>query len=579
MAGGDPGARGLNLWIRNNGKIINIGGKASCHVKAGDRLRIMTPGGGGYGAAEKVVNGVGVDRVAAQAIIVTFSRGVTVQIKAHKLLGGVNTPSSPDRHVFTWRKSKTITANNAEEDWDEWERVAQGDLSMYDMSKKESEMFWDQSLHVLQQKGVSSAHCPKLVGEEYTQTIKELQDRLAAYENAAQARNPVQEPELVNNTPPTTQENLAVTPRPTLTPGNPPCFGNNTVARGLGLPPQDTLPGTSPHSNPEPSVPSPRSVIPTDPPLSSSYNFGSRVRSLVVESAAIPYPEAVNYVPTAHLLHSKTRSANVFDLPTFPTEEEAYRLLNTHISFIGNTQNLFDAREVSDRIGLLYANRQDAGYNTANLETLEILLIFAIARLFLADFGRSAPHTDTVPGQTLFDFVCERIPPLGQLYYIGRLGVEILLLQAVYYVNINRKEEAYIHTSTALRLAVAHGFHRKHTQKHMLQSEATHINRLWWSVYLHERRLAAVTGNPFGINDSVIEQDLPTDSFGFTPAAPMRTSIKLAQIYGQIIMGSYLNNSPDNAIHLSADSAGAAIAVRASFITPRQTIQDMHRGG
>lgn len=51
MAGGEPGARGLNLWLRNDGRTINIGGKASCRVQAGDRFRIMTPGGGGYGHA------------------------------------------------------------------------------------------------------------------------------------------------------------------------------------------------------------------------------------------------------------------------------------------------------------------------------------------------------------------------------------------------------------------------------------------------------------------------------------------------------------------------------------------------
>ena len=53
MAGGEPGERGLNLWIRKNGRITNIGGKASCYVSAGDRLRILTPGAGGYGKAEE----------------------------------------------------------------------------------------------------------------------------------------------------------------------------------------------------------------------------------------------------------------------------------------------------------------------------------------------------------------------------------------------------------------------------------------------------------------------------------------------------------------------------------------------
>ncbi|OAA60353.1 hydantoinase B/oxoprolinase [Niveomyces insectorum RCEF 264] len=58
MAGGQPGARGENLWIRSGGasgkvSYVNVGSKASIRVKAGDRLRISTPGGGGYGPPEE----------------------------------------------------------------------------------------------------------------------------------------------------------------------------------------------------------------------------------------------------------------------------------------------------------------------------------------------------------------------------------------------------------------------------------------------------------------------------------------------------------------------------------------------
>jgi 5-oxoprolinase (ATP-hydrolysing) len=44
LAGGEPGMPGRNLL---NGR--DLGGKASVHVRCGDRLRIETPGGGGYG--------------------------------------------------------------------------------------------------------------------------------------------------------------------------------------------------------------------------------------------------------------------------------------------------------------------------------------------------------------------------------------------------------------------------------------------------------------------------------------------------------------------------------------------------
>ena len=49
MAGGEEGARGENLLFKKNGRVINLGGKATCRVQKGDRIQINTPGGGGYG--------------------------------------------------------------------------------------------------------------------------------------------------------------------------------------------------------------------------------------------------------------------------------------------------------------------------------------------------------------------------------------------------------------------------------------------------------------------------------------------------------------------------------------------------
>ncbi|KAL1861092.1 hypothetical protein Plec18170_001607 [Paecilomyces lecythidis] len=61
MAGGDEGKRGLNLWVRRDvedgtTRTINLGGKATTTVSAGDRIIILTPGGGGYGPNPDKVN-------------------------------------------------------------------------------------------------------------------------------------------------------------------------------------------------------------------------------------------------------------------------------------------------------------------------------------------------------------------------------------------------------------------------------------------------------------------------------------------------------------------------------------------
>jgi 5-oxoprolinase (ATP-hydrolysing) len=49
LAGGAPGARGRNLCVRADGREEEVAGHATLTLAAGDRLRIETPGGGGYG--------------------------------------------------------------------------------------------------------------------------------------------------------------------------------------------------------------------------------------------------------------------------------------------------------------------------------------------------------------------------------------------------------------------------------------------------------------------------------------------------------------------------------------------------
>ena len=51
MNGGEPGAKGKNILIKKDGSEINLGGKNQFEAEIGDRLKIFTPGGGGWGTA------------------------------------------------------------------------------------------------------------------------------------------------------------------------------------------------------------------------------------------------------------------------------------------------------------------------------------------------------------------------------------------------------------------------------------------------------------------------------------------------------------------------------------------------
>ena len=49
LNGGESGKCGRNLFIRKDGSKLHLGGKNEINAEAGDRIRIETPGGGGYG--------------------------------------------------------------------------------------------------------------------------------------------------------------------------------------------------------------------------------------------------------------------------------------------------------------------------------------------------------------------------------------------------------------------------------------------------------------------------------------------------------------------------------------------------
>lgn len=52
MAGGAAGKCGLNLLIKKDGRVINLGGKTAVDVQAGDVFSMKTPGGGGFGVPQ-----------------------------------------------------------------------------------------------------------------------------------------------------------------------------------------------------------------------------------------------------------------------------------------------------------------------------------------------------------------------------------------------------------------------------------------------------------------------------------------------------------------------------------------------
>ncbi|KAH7267784.1 uncharacterized protein BKA55DRAFT_671583 [Fusarium redolens] len=308
--------------------------------------------------------------------------------------------------------------------------------------------------------------------------------------------------------------------------------------------PQDTpaiAPSPIPRSTtrPETSIPLTGRSIETDSSLSSSATFGFRVQNLLSNARHrrdIPHP-----TPTAHVFNNNNLSPRQAytthhgSLPLLPSESEAYHLLEVVILYIGQSQSHFDAREVSDNIELYYTDPE--GQLPSTPWFLRMSMIFAVGKLLSGENTESNGDTDL--GSSLFEFVHARLPTPSEQHAQGRVAIETLTLLGVYLQAMNRKEEAYIYTSIALRLAVTHGYHRPLEGTQILRSEKAHIGRLWWTIYMQERRLAAATGHPYGIDDAFIVLEYPVDQPGFSSTQPIRTNARIARVTSRILIDLY----------------------------------------
>ncbi|KNB17907.1 hypothetical protein FOXG_15612 [Fusarium oxysporum f. sp. lycopersici 4287] len=219
-----------------------------------------------------------------------------------------------------------------------------------------------------------------------------------------------------------------------------------------------------------------------------------------------------------------------------PSESEAYRLLDIVSLYIGQSQSHFDVREVCDNIDLYYA---DPGRQLERSAAwfLRMIIILAIGKLLRGDNADN--RANCYPGSNLFEYVHASLPNPSMQHSQGRVAIETLTLLGVYLQAMNRKEEAYIYTSIALRLAVTHGYHRPLETSKVPRWEKAHIGRLWWTIYMQERRLAAATGHPYGIDDDFIMLDYPIDQPGFSSSHAIRTNARIARVTSRVLTDLY----------------------------------------
>ncbi|CAG8232124.1 unnamed protein product [Penicillium salamii] len=160
----------------------------------------------------------------------------------------------------------------------------------------------------------------------------------------------------------------------------------------------------------------------------------------------------------------------------------------------------------------------------------EYLLVMAMAKLMDVE-----QHTSQPPGSELFTEALGRLPPLHLLNDGGVLMVEILTLIATYLQWCDQKIDAYMHIGIALRLSIALGCNLPENEQTCLSSQGTHRLRLWWTVYMLDRRLSSSLGLAAGADERQLRVGLPRHAIGFQSPVALTINIRIARVTDNIM--------------------------------------------
>ncbi|KAJ5731835.1 hypothetical protein N7493_003316 [Penicillium malachiteum] len=271
--------------------------------------------------------------------------------------------------------------------------------------------------------------------------VRELQARLAVYESPAQDGGHVN----------ARRSTATVAPDPTQ-------IGNVNVSPLFHTPVdaerRDSV--ASPMTYTTPRTEAQLRRIETHFTLGSSQNFGSRIQDLLERQidhsslmSSTPQGQAPRFSPSGERLFPERRAplkprqvqgSSVINGLHLPSVEKGYQLLDTVLLYLGDAQHYFDARDLSDQLMVFYRNSFDEIQRTS-IWYLHILLVFAIGKLLRGDLD----ETTGPPGFDLFKEALRLLPDMSEIRAHGVAGIEILALIAVYYQNIDQKDDAASH--------------------------------------------------------------------------------------------------------------------------------------
>ncbi|CAK7216733.1 hypothetical protein SCUCBS95973_002906 [Sporothrix curviconia] len=216
-------------------------------------------------------------------------------------------------------------------------------------------------------------------------------------------------------------------------------------------------------------------------------------------------------------------------------------LSETVLFHLGDIFHVFDRASFMAKIEQFY----DDGSSERPLSTLwhvQLLLVIAFGKLFL----RRGASPLGPPGATDFLRALTLQSDILDLWGDPILRIETLCLMTLYLMSCDMRATAYYFIGQGMLIALSLGMNRDAPPASLERHEYIRRRRLWWTLYIIDKKLSVIVGTPLSIRDDDIDIPLPGDNdLGFVNAA-LNLHIKLAELEGKVMSASYRINGTVN---------------------------------
>ncbi|KAL3417228.1 hypothetical protein PVAG01_11228 [Phlyctema vagabunda] len=264
---------------------------------------------------------------------------------------------------------------------------------------------------------------------------------------------------------------------------------------------------------------------------SSSWAFSRRIRNMIndvtggsVLHDAVPIRDGAYGIPW---------KKPVIDLSGIDLPSEDYAEYLTHtVSFtLGPLYYLYDRDTFLKRLHLFYADEGGRTSQSSDPWLIQMLIVFAFGKSILArEVGPSGPT-----GVVYFSKAFEALPDCHRLHENPILAIETLSLIALFMQTIDMRMAAHEYIGQAARMCLIHGMNRVYDAKRISLSEFEHRSKLWWTVYIVDRKLSSLVGVPSAVHDADIAVARPSMDGTKSKTLTFSLHVELSSQLGRIL--------------------------------------------